>query len=264
MFVFLLSMIVASKLHLFVILRWVGNTKSWILGWPGSNMPYGFINMYQPPLSFSLGEFGGPKAVTCWKGASTKALDSCNDAIHVFWVGPSLAGVSCSTTGSRLSRITGRISVSRTLKRHVVSSSRGSLVYLLNVVWCRRTRRRGTDMLVSWIVTSKINGFLCTAFIPATYCFLGGYIIPITYHKNQNNPLKRLRFWCCCDKSPDDGVDAVHMMPAMLDERKQHAKTFRNSFRLDMFLWEKYEVCVLFGFCLTCLDMFSLDMLMYF
>ena len=76
------------------------------------------------------------------------------------------------------------------------------------------------------------------------YGFLGVYKIPITYHQNQNNPLKRLRFWCCCDKSPDDGVDAVHMMPAMLGSRKNNGKTPSGVvFGLDMFLREKYEVC---------------------
>ena len=28
-----------------------------------------------------------------------------------------------------------------------------------------------------------------TAYIPGIYCLLGGYIIPTTYHQNQNNPL---------------------------------------------------------------------------
>ena len=110
-------------------------------------------------------------------------------------------------------------------------------MYLLNLVWCRFDKEKG-DRYVSFLDCNVKDQWILknTACIQGIYCFLGGYIIPITYHQNQNNPLKRLRFWCCCDKSPDDGVDAVHMMPAMLGSRKtKKQNTFRSGFWFGYF-----------------------------
>ena len=116
----------------------------------------GLSTMYQPPFSFTQGMlltnlvFFGPYLL---EGSFPKP-DFCNAILCSEW------GILIQLELFLQPQVPGHHGSAYTLSVSPFQATcfvplAGSLVYLHNLIWRRRTRRRGTGMLVSWSVTSK-------------------------------------------------------------------------------------------------------------